>query len=223
MAKRYAAIRGIGYHMYLVNDLEATCFEQHGVKDKNEIIEIGIVVCDKGGLPVMQFQSFVKPTINPRLSRFCKKLTGIKQDWVDLADPLDTVLNNFQSLFKSKFTAPLNEVPWTSYGTMDFLCLKNDCERRSLPLPFGHYVDLKKLFAAYSGFRNCGMLDCLKIEGLEIEGDSHRALSDAINASKVAKIFAPRIMAATIEDSPLHLPSVPGQVPVVRPDHTNDC
>lgn len=197
--------------MYLVVDIEATCFEEHGVKDKNEIIEVGIIACDKSGATVFSYQSFVRPIINPRLSRFCKKLTGIKQYWVDLANPLDDVLADFVIKYESKCSEGSTKIPWTSYGTWDYLCLRRDCDRRNLGIPFGHYIDLKKLYANHSGFKNCGMLDCLKMEGLEIEGESHRAISDAINASKIARLFVPKIMAASAEDSPLHSSSEPGR------------
>lgn len=35
----------------------------------------------KSGLVVDEFQKFVQPTENPKLSDFCKSLTGITQVW----------------------------------------------------------------------------------------------------------------------------------------------
>lgn len=93
--------------MFLVLDVEATCEDGSGAFDyPNEIIaspsthlhnELTITcvqewpVCllrwkDKheGGLAeclevVSEFRSFVKPTWKPRLSEFCKQLTGVTQ------------------------------------------------------------------------------------------------------------------------------------------------
>ena len=39
------------------------------------------------------FQSYVRPVINPKLSEFCKTLTGIEQEVVDKADVFEDVLN----------------------------------------------------------------------------------------------------------------------------------
>ena len=43
------------------------------------------------------FQSYVKPVINPKLSEFCKVLTGIEQDVVDKSDIFSIVLKKFEA------------------------------------------------------------------------------------------------------------------------------
>lgn len=54
-----------------------------------EIIEFPIIVIDVHKREIIDtFSSFVKPTINPHLSEFCTKLTGITQEKVDRANPI---------------------------------------------------------------------------------------------------------------------------------------
>ncbi|MEN9576703.1 MAG: hypothetical protein RL514_4558 [Verrucomicrobiota bacterium] len=49
-----------------------------------EIIEIGAVaVRAEDGVPLAEFQSFVRPVRHPRLTPFCTQLTSIQQTDVD--------------------------------------------------------------------------------------------------------------------------------------------
>ncbi|HHH54067.1 MAG TPA: 3'-5' exonuclease, partial [Bacteroidetes bacterium] len=61
---------------YIVLDLEATCWMGKPPKGINEVIEIGAVKIDGYGKVKDYFSKLIKPSINPRLSGFCKKLTG---------------------------------------------------------------------------------------------------------------------------------------------------
>lgn len=69
---------------YIIFDLEATCWENDRTK-QNEIIEIGAVKLDENLAVIGEFQTFIKPKLNPILSDFCKKLTSISQEEVDQA------------------------------------------------------------------------------------------------------------------------------------------
>ena len=79
-------------YLYCV-DLEATCDEVGAneslrplavVPEQMKTIEIGLVVIDLETLKVIdEFQSFVRPQINPVLTDFCKQLTSIQQAKVD--------------------------------------------------------------------------------------------------------------------------------------------
>ena len=60
--------------MYLIIDLEATCWERGaGHYGENEIIEIGATVIGDDYEIVKEIQQFVRPVRNPILSEFCKK------------------------------------------------------------------------------------------------------------------------------------------------------
>jgi len=75
------------YPPIIIFDLEATCWKS-GNKDKMQAIEFGAVQLDQCTLKIVsEFQRFVRPTLEPVLSEFCKELTGIKQEDVNDAEP----------------------------------------------------------------------------------------------------------------------------------------
>lgn len=175
--------------MYFVVDIEATCWERRKVKDNNEIIEIGVVACSNDGIVLDTYQSFVRPVISPRISKFCKELTKIRQEWIDAAQPLGVVIPSMKKWAKDKLQVESSDYLWTAFGNWDESCLKRDCDRHNLSSPFGRFVNLKELYAAKSGCQQCGLKEAIKVEGLIWEGKSHRALDDATNAAKLAKFL----------------------------------
>ncbi|WP_164659233.1 3'-5' exonuclease, partial [Pseudomonas viridiflava] len=82
------------YQYLLCIDLEATCDEdakpgeppRHLIvpREDMEAIEIGLAVVDLSSLQLVdQFQSFIRPSLHPVLTDFCRRLTTIKQSDVD--------------------------------------------------------------------------------------------------------------------------------------------
>ncbi len=71
----------------LLVDIEATCWDGYRKNQEQEIIELASVVVDRFGNTLGEFSSLVKPTFHPRLSTYCKKLTGITQSEIDGASP----------------------------------------------------------------------------------------------------------------------------------------
>ncbi|XP_027128303.1 3'-5' exoribonuclease 1 isoform X1 [Larimichthys crocea] len=81
------------YHYICVVDFEATCEEDNPSDFHHEIIEFPMVLINTHTLEIVDsFQEYVKPELNPQLSDFCVKLTGITQKMVDEADPFPDVL-----------------------------------------------------------------------------------------------------------------------------------
>ncbi|MBB6736076.1 exonuclease domain-containing protein, partial [Cohnella sp. CBP 2801] len=81
---------------YIVYDLEMTVRRKKG--QIAEIIEIGAAkVQAEDGTPVIadSFQTFVKPSVVPRLSEDTISFTSISQDDVDGAPPLPEALRRF--------------------------------------------------------------------------------------------------------------------------------
>jgi len=175
--------------MYFVVDLEATCWEKLNFRDRNEIIEIGLVVCNVKGEVTGKFQSFVRPTYSPLLSEFCKNLTNIKQECVDDADSLNIVIPRLKNWVLSEYKIETSNIVWTSFGDWDESCLKRDCQRHRVKYPFGRFINLKELYVKHSGQENDGLIDAVKRNGLEVEGQAHRAIYDAINAAKLARFL----------------------------------
>jgi 3'-5' exoribonuclease 1 len=76
-----------GERRFVVIDVEATCWKKGVFSRKKETIEIGAVLLliDRAESRWPEFQTFVRPLRFPRLSSFCRELTGITQAAVDAA------------------------------------------------------------------------------------------------------------------------------------------
>ena len=171
--------------MYLIVDLEATCWGKGTNPERMEIIEIGAVLLSDDLEIIDEFSSFVRPVDEPVLSSFCKNLTSIKQEDVDTAETFPVVFNRFIS-----WIGDLSEVILCSWGAYDKNQLLVDCKRHSIKYPFGEkHINLKKMFAEQRGIKPCGMKRALQILGLPLEGTHHRAIDDARNIAEIAKIM----------------------------------
>jgi inhibitor of KinA sporulation pathway (predicted exonuclease) len=106
------------FDYYCIIDFEATCIKEDGTPFENEIIEFPIILLNPVTLKIEdKFHTFVKPTINPKLSQFCTELTGIKQEQVDQGVVLEEALQlvhqwlQQHGLFEKKF-AFATDGPW---------------------------------------------------------------------------------------------------------------
>lgn len=181
-------------HMVLV-DLEATASgdaplpgEPLITGDDCEIIEIGLVVIDlEGGQaePTAKFSLVVRPTLNPTLTQFCTRYTGIRQAEVDAAPSYPEA-----SAALTEFVAQLDTLPggwsWGSWGASDLDLLEREAVRHGCvnPLPADRHFDLKATFQAMRGERGgTGQKDALERLGVVAPAKAHRALGDALNLS----------------------------------------
>lgn len=80
---------------YIIFDLEATCWENDRTR-QNEIIEIGAVKVNVNLEIIGEFQTFIKPKLNSQLSDFCKSLTSISQQDIDMATYFPQAIYKFQ-------------------------------------------------------------------------------------------------------------------------------
>ena len=168
---------------FIIYDLEATCWLGRPPKGINEIIEIGAVCINEYGELIGRFESFVKPTINRRLSGFCKKLTSITQDQVDMAQDFPTVLEKFQDwadMYDQDFYV-------CSWGNNDKKLFLEECRYHKLETDWlDQYVNLKVQFDNLNGGSVKGTLKkIVQKEGFEFTGIQHRAISDAENLAKI--------------------------------------
>jgi 3'-5' exoribonuclease 1 len=177
--------------MYFIVDLEATCWENPKTPDLNEIIDIGIIVCNDNYEKINSWESLVRPKFNTRLSGFCKKLTSIKQSDVDAAQYLGNVFDNLSNWCKINHYDPTSHI-WYTWGSWDLGCLIGDCERNKIAFPFGEHRDLKTIYMQKKGlsFRDkCNVKEVLIREGLGDGVGLHRAMADAFAAAKIAKVI----------------------------------
>lgn len=174
--------------LFLLVDIEATCWERHKVRDKNEIIELGAILCNTDGYILGSYQSFVRPRINKSLSKFCKELTNISQSDIETSEVLSSIVEKMIEWADNNFAVDLQLIKWASWGNWDEKCLKKDCKRHDIPFPFGQHICLKALYKELRGL-DCGLKEAVDREGFYWSGKEHRALDDAFNSHKIAKLL----------------------------------
>lgn len=159
----------------IIFDLEATCIEDNRGYAM-ETIEIGAI--DNFG---NEFNSFIKPIINPILTPYCKNLTHISQSDVDTADTFDLVILDFIRYIDG------DEI--LSWGEFDKNQLLRDLELHKLYIYKNqitdNYKNLKDYYKEVTGFKAKGTRKVMNKLGIEFVGKQHRAITDAINLQKI--------------------------------------
>lgn len=159
---------------YIIIDLEATD------SSPREVIEIGAVKLDENLNITDTFQSFIKPKINSILSDFIKKLTKIDQQDVDSAESFSRVYDKFLSWAGEKPSI-------LTWGKMDKKFILSSISIHnadaSILKCFKNIQRKVSLILNHSG--NIGLKMAMQLSGLTQEGESHRALNDAIDTSKL--------------------------------------
>jgi 3'-5' exoribonuclease 1 len=184
---------------YVIFDLEATCWRP-GSPDRprinvSEIIEIGAVMLDEELNIISEFAKFVRPTINPKLSTFCKELTTITQKEVDNADTFAMVINQFASWAEG--------CRIMSWGGWDKKQIERECLEKANNGPIlnviKNHTDYKRLFASLKQIEPCGMDKALRLLDIPLDGTHHRGIDDAKNIAKIFVQSYQDIIAAGID------------------------
>ncbi|VDO12275.1 unnamed protein product [Rodentolepis nana] len=169
----------------------------------NILVEFPVVLIKaQTGEIVDEFHKYVRPTENPILSNFCKKLTGISQERVDCSSDLQQVLKEFEQWLRTKknelnctFKVDCQNsavfVTWTDWDIRT--CLWNECQRKHLSLPVDLLtrIDLKAVFKQWHASKNPhtkgefqGRLqDAITAAGLSFRGRPHSGIDDARNTA----------------------------------------
>lgn len=168
---------------YIIFDLEATCWEEKH-KHVSEIIEIGAVKINQNKAIVGEFNAFVKPVLQPRLSEFCMKLTSIEQADVDNAKRFPEVINEFKEWIGTN----KNDYCLCSWGFYDKKQLITDSELHNIPTNWlEKHISVKHQHQILTNLnKSVGLGRAIRLENLDFEGIPHRGIDDARN---IAKIF----------------------------------
>lgn len=169
----------------LVIDLEATCSDDGSIApDEMEIIEVGACWTTESGQVLERFQHLVKPLVQPLLTQFCKQLIGITQEEIDQA-PLFPVAARALQAFVDNHVS--DDTVWMSWGSYDHKQLIRDAQRHGVAMPLTMpHQNAKRLFAKAQRIgKEVGMARACKLAGLELEGQHHRGLDDAVNIAKL--------------------------------------
>ena len=145
----------------------------------NEIIEIGMIVCDEQH-ELHSFQDFVKPRLFPKLSQQVMDFTGIRQRDVDSGMDYAAMLAKIGEYYVA------GETKIVAWGDSDELVLKEQCRRYKVDYPFadGDYLDLAARYKAWRGHqRTISLIDAMAAEGVGESGSAHMALDDARNTA----------------------------------------
>jgi len=186
---------------YLILDFEATCHENNGkVKliKHPEIIEFPVVLLNGTSLKEEdEFHFYIKPKINPQLTDFCTKFTGIKQEWVDKGIVLDQALSEFDEWMKKTGLIIYEEnhllykrnFAFVTSGDWDLgQMLPGQCKREKLKMAeyFGRRIDINAVFSQFYKVEVTeGMIGMLKFLRLELMGHHHSGIDDCRNISKI--------------------------------------
>nr|WP_286364790.1 MULTISPECIES: exonuclease domain-containing protein [Pseudoalteromonas] len=192
-----------GYRHIVVVDLEHTCVEDGSVPPEAlETIEIGAVIIDTHSLQIVdEFSELIRPITHPKLSQFCKELTGITQAELDVADPFPKVFANFIDWLPNDA-----EYIFATWGAYDLVQLNIDCAVHGMAA-FKPSINLN-LKIAFKEARNLkkkvGLKRALEIANISYDGSHHRALDDAKNTAKLLPLIfndkeRPGIYEATIK------------------------
>jgi inhibitor of KinA sporulation pathway (predicted exonuclease) len=170
-----------GERRIVVVDVEATCWKKGVFSRKKETIEIGAVLLllDRAHSRWPEFQTFVRPRRLPRLSSFCRELTGITQENVDSAPTFPEALRLFL-----EWSPPLERVVLATWSRYDLWQLDLDLEAHGLPELTIPFLDVKKLAAHIVGAKN--FEDTVRALAPDaVAMPSHRAIADARRTARI--------------------------------------
>jgi 3'-5' exoribonuclease 1 len=164
-----------GERRIVVVDVEATCWKKGVFSRKKETIEIGAVLLllDRDQSRWPEFQTFVRPQRLPRLSSFCRELTGITQENVDAAPTFPEALRLFV-----EWSQPVERVVLATWSRYDLWQLDLDLAAHGLPKLAIPFLDVKKLAARIVGAKSFEQT-VRELAPDAVAMPSHRAISDA--------------------------------------------
>lgn len=162
----------------IIIDFEATCVSNTDKDIDNEIIEFAAIKLGENGEIIDEFCEFVKPVINPTLSKYCTDLTTITQNQVDRADNFPEVYNRFVE-WKEDYNI------WGSWGKYDDNQLKFDCNIHGLEYPFTEHINLKVMYSKKYKTKRAGLIKALHNLNMTFEGTHHRGIDDCRNIHRI--------------------------------------
>ena len=170
-----------GKRRVVVLDVEATCWKKGVFSRKKETIEIGAVLLplDRAESDWPEFQTFVRPLKLPRLSTFCRELTGITQESVDAAPLFPEALRLFL-----EWSQPWQPVILATWSRYDFWQLDLDLEAHGLPKLALPFLDVKKLAARSIGSKSFEAT-ARELAPDDVAMPRHRAIADARRTARI--------------------------------------
>ena len=147
---------------------------------------------------VSMFDSFVRPTLNPTLTKFSIDLTAITQGMVNVAPSIDITLDRYLNWLRSIGLVDIkgNRIgnwAFATWGDCDIMTtLRLELEYKSIELPqcFYRWINLKddSIFKRHYRVKpRGGLRACVESVGEKWEGRAHNGLIDSINTAKIVR------------------------------------
>jgi inhibitor of KinA sporulation pathway (predicted exonuclease) len=173
-----------------VLDFESTCFAD-SVSPTQEIIEFPSVLYkltpENEVIWISEFSKYVKPILEPILSDFCIKLTGITQEQVQNADPIEIVYKNHYDWLMGQ-TSNSKNIYIITCGQWDLkTMLPKEIKNKKLKYydVYKRYINIKAEFEYFYKIKAGGMPTMLKYLGLKLDGRHHSGIDDTRNIAKI--------------------------------------
>lgn len=187
----------------LVLDFEATCDSPEQIRP-NEIIEFPVLCLKSPEMNLISsFHQYVRPKINPQLTPFCIRLTGIIQDQVDGANEFNQVLAELDEWIKSGFggkVLPLSKsgddnqnFAFVTCGNWDLQrMLPLQCKLANVNIPeyMTRWINLKAAFSKVNKRWPKHMTDMADHYGIVNEGRLHSGYDDCVCISNIVRRMA---------------------------------
>ena len=132
------------------------------------------------------YDTFVRPTLNPTLTKFSIELTGITQDEVDRAPAIDEVIVDYMKWLRGLGLADgggnrIGSWSFATWSDADLSILGMELQHKSIDLPpcFDRWVNLKddSVFQKhYHREPRGGLRTCVESVGAKWEGRAHNGL-----------------------------------------------
>ena len=178
--------------------------EQENSRSNDIILPVDLTrPCDwsarQDAYAVSAFDTFVKPTYNPKLTKFSIELTAITQEQVDNAPTVDVALKNYVCWLSSlDLVDPVSgnkKGNWcfVTWGDGDIMStLREELQHKSIELPscFDRWINLKSdsMFKKHYGREpRGGLRSCVESVGATWEGRAHNGLIDSFNTAKIVR------------------------------------
>lgn len=184
----------MSYEYYIcVLDFEATCWSDARNDQIREIIEFPSILfkVDKKNKVhhISEFSQYVKPVINPKLSKYCTELTGIQQYQVDNAKKIKDIYKDHSKWLVENI--PLgSKFVFITVGKWDLeTMLPIEAKRYNIKLNnyYKNWKDLKNEFQSLYKKKQVGMMDMLSKLNIKHTGRHHSGISDCKNTSEIVK------------------------------------
>lgn len=183
------------YDFFLVLDFEATCDSPANVIPQ-EIIEFPVLKVNSQTYEIESvFHSYVRPIVNPELSKFCTQLTGIAQEQIDSQPVFEDVFENFQRWLEKENLLSGAKFACASCGDWDLrFIFPSQCKAFRIPVPdyMKSWINVKVSFAELSQVYPRNMVTMMKYCQLKHQGKLHSGLDDCKNIARIMTDLADR-------------------------------